>query len=77
MILRKKNKTKTNLTKSISIFKVDECVGRYSTRLLQVSIVLPVPTYRIHCKKRLLIFPSSAGMSLTKLSLTGNAKGHT
>ncbi len=27
---------------------------------------------RLHCKKRLTIFPSSAGMSLTKLSLAGN-----
>jgi hypothetical protein len=28
--------------------------------------------YIRHCKKRLTIFPSPAGMSLTKLSLTGN-----
>jgi hypothetical protein len=27
---------------------------------------------RIHCKKRLTIFPSPVGMSLTKLSLAGN-----
>ncbi len=27
---------------------------------------------RLHCNKRLLIFPSSAGMSLTNLSLAGN-----
>ncbi len=26
----------------------------------------------VHCKKRLPIFPSPAGMSLTKLSLAGN-----
>jgi hypothetical protein len=26
----------------------------------------------MHCKKRLAIFPSPAGMSLTKLSLAGN-----
>jgi hypothetical protein len=26
----------------------------------------------MHCKKRLLIFPFLAGMSLTKLSLAGN-----
>jgi hypothetical protein len=26
----------------------------------------------VHCKKRLTIFPSSAGMSLTKLSLAEN-----
>ncbi len=26
----------------------------------------------LHCKKRLAIFPSPAGMSLTKLSLGGN-----
>ncbi len=28
--------------------------------------------YSLHCKKRLAIFPSPAGMSLTKLSLGGN-----
>ncbi len=28
----------------------------------------------VHCKKRLAIFPSPAGMSLTKLSLPGNNK---
>jgi hypothetical protein len=27
---------------------------------------------RAHCKKRLLIFPSPTGMSLTKLALDGN-----
>ncbi len=27
---------------------------------------------RVHCKKRLTIFPSPAGMSLTKLSQAGN-----
>jgi hypothetical protein len=26
----------------------------------------------VHCKKSLAIFPSPAGLSLTKLSLTGN-----
>jgi hypothetical protein len=26
----------------------------------------------LHCKKRLPVFPTPAGMSLTKLSLTGN-----
>jgi hypothetical protein len=28
--------------------------------------------FRVHCKKRLKIFPSLARMSLTKLSLAGN-----
>ncbi len=28
--------------------------------------------YTVHCKKRLAVFPSPAGMSLTKLSLAGN-----
>jgi hypothetical protein len=27
----------------------------------------------IHCKKRLAVFPSPAGMSLRKLSLAGNS----
>ncbi len=31
-----------------------------------------VINYSLHCKKRLAIFPSPAGMSLTKLSLAGN-----
>ncbi len=29
------------------------------------------PNDSLHCKKRLLFFPSPAGMSLTKLSLAG------
>jgi hypothetical protein len=40
---------------------------------------LPLPNpnwlrkvYTLHCKKRLSIFPSPSGMSLTKLSLDGN-----
>jgi hypothetical protein len=28
--------------------------------------------FHVHCKKRLTIFPSTAGMPLTKLSLVGN-----
>ncbi len=28
--------------------------------------------WQLHCKKRLAIFPSPAGMSLTKISLAGN-----
>jgi hypothetical protein len=28
-------------------------------------------SYFVHCKKKLAIFPSPAGMSLTKLSLGG------
>jgi hypothetical protein len=30
--------------------------------------------WRVHCKKWFAIFPSPAGMSLTKLSLVGNYK---
>ncbi len=30
------------------------------------------PTSGLHCKKRLAVFQSPAGMSLTKLSLTGS-----
>jgi hypothetical protein len=30
------------------------------------------PLDKVHCKKRLSIFPSPAGMSLTKLSMGGN-----
>jgi hypothetical protein len=31
------------------------------------------PAQVLHCKKRFAIFPSPAGMSLTKLSLGGNS----
>jgi hypothetical protein len=30
--------------------------------------------FKVHCKKKLAIFPSPAGMSLTKLSLGGKNK---
>jgi hypothetical protein len=33
---------------------------------------IKIKTTQLHCKKRLAIFPSPAGMSLTKLSLAGN-----
>ncbi len=36
------------------------------------SIVSPGYIFKLHCKKLLAIFPSPAGMSLTKLSLAGN-----
>ncbi len=35
-------------------------------------LVLNIKQVRLHCKKELAIFPSSAGMSLTKLFLGGN-----
>ncbi len=35
------------------------------------QLTIPIPTH-LHCKKRLAIFPSLAGMSLTTLSLAGN-----
>ncbi len=34
--------------------------------------ISPLNCWTVHCKKRLAIFPSPAGMSLTKLSLAGN-----
>jgi len=34
----------------------------------------PSPRNNLHCKKRLAVFPSPAGLSLTKLSLAGNNK---
>jgi hypothetical protein len=34
--------------------------------------MLQMAAWRIHCKKRFVIFPSKAGMSLIKLSLDGN-----
>ncbi len=40
------------------------CVGKSETILPKITT--------IHCKKRLSIFPSPAGMSLAKLSLAGN-----
>jgi hypothetical protein len=32
----------------------------------------PLEKYFLHCKKRFAIFPSPAGVTLTKLSLDGN-----
>jgi hypothetical protein len=39
---------------------------------LMVGHFLRLGNRVIHCKKRLAIFPSPAGMSITKLSLAGN-----
>jgi hypothetical protein len=39
--------------------------------LISVLVKLALSVY-LHCKKRVAIFPSPAGMSLTKLSLAGN-----
>ncbi len=40
--------------------------------LVRLTILSTRPNVCLHCKKRLAIFPSSAGMSLSKLSLAGN-----
>jgi hypothetical protein len=44
----------------------------FSTSKLSVIKNIVKENFTVHCKKRLLIFPSSTGMSLTKLSLAGN-----
>ncbi len=44
----------------------------YTTYKIDVSVECIVKYCTAHCKKGLAIFPSSAGMSLTKLSLTRN-----
>jgi hypothetical protein len=50
--------------------------GKRYTVHVQSSMLLAVERDKscmsIHCKKSLTIFPSPAGMSLTKLSLAGN-----
>jgi hypothetical protein len=49
----------------------DAC--RWCRRKKRINIYLgQLHFVMIHCKKRLAIFPSSAGMSLTKLYLAGN-----
>jgi hypothetical protein len=37
------------------------------------SVLTPKLVYILHCKKRLSLFPSPSGMSLTKLSLEENS----
>jgi hypothetical protein len=47
------------------------CVSEYTKFML--SFCLPgSATFMLHCKKGLAIFPSPAGVSVTKLSLAGN-----
>ncbi len=36
------------------------------------EITLDSQVMSVHCKKKFAVFPSSAGMSLTELSLDGN-----
>jgi hypothetical protein len=50
---------------------------KYSEKKLQIVDVIHLASVeddlkKVHCKKRFAIFPSPAGMSLTKLSLAGN-----
>jgi hypothetical protein len=45
--------------------------GMEKSSVAEPKIFLSGSTPALHCKKRLSIFPSTAGMSLTKLSLAG------
>jgi hypothetical protein len=58
-------------------------IAWYAEKFVYLKLIYPVHKLlnflnwkqkitRIHCKKRLAIFPAPAGMSLTKLSLAGN-----
>jgi hypothetical protein len=47
---------------------------RHVTFMLCALRYVATSHYSIHCKKRLAIFPSPAGMSQTKLSLAWNNK---
>ncbi len=50
-----------------------KCVMFYSYTVKKLSLKsLYKSVHSLHCKKRLAVFPSPAGMSLTKLSLAGN-----
>jgi hypothetical protein len=40
----------------------------YHTAIIK-RVIRGAKSYQVHCKKRLAVFPSPAGMSLTKLSL--------
>jgi hypothetical protein len=45
--------------------------ANYNERIKHGLLYLLSGEQRLHCKKELAIFPSPAGMSLTKLSLAG------
>jgi hypothetical protein len=48
-------------------------LGEETFQVQQLTKVkLKEENFRVHCKKGLMIFPSPAGISLTKLSLAGN-----
>ncbi len=51
----------SDMTVLIPALNLAVLIIRYHTWLFQV----------LHCKKRLVVFPSPGGMSLTKLSLAG------
>jgi hypothetical protein len=56
---------------TLSIYK--RCSTPFTDEDIQIPHHLQFPSKQLlHCKKRLPIFPSPAGMSLTKLSLDGN-----
>jgi hypothetical protein len=50
--------------------KMASSLNEYLKRRTSVVTVRHPSLSALHCKKRLSIFPSPAGMSLTKLSLT-------
>ncbi len=59
-----------NIGPFLKIPKLSKYVRRSKGRWRPVHFVQDIEA--IHCKKRLAVFPSPAGMSLTKLSLAGD-----
>ncbi len=64
----------TPTTSIVLVFRLYSCRfhGFYLSAVGKNVVNLTVPLVLIHYKKRLAIFPFSAGMSLTKLSLAEN-----
>jgi hypothetical protein len=56
---------------SLSVFISCKPIGGEMLRLDNNIVCVTVGGWLIHCKKRLAIFPSPAGMSITKLSPGG------
>ncbi len=52
----------------LPVYEPGEMAGQHGLLHDQIQAVLHAGNYKLHCKKRLAIFPSPTGMSLTKLS---------
>ncbi len=72
------NKRSLIIVQYVNRYRHDRHISLYHSLMVLSSYLVFTATEtdfsspHIHCKKRLLYFPSPAGMSLTKLSLAGN-----